>query len=97
MIGSALLLSTPILVPIARKLGVSPYPLRSHSGRESWYGNVTPPCAPMLYLGARVVGTDASHSMKPTLLLILFAWLPTLLVVTYVPGFSLWLPNIFGF
>lgn len=51
----------------------------------------------MLYLGARVVGTDASHSMKPTLLLILFAWLPTLLVVTYVPGFSLWLPNIFGF
>lgn len=43
----------------------------------------------MLYLGARVVGTDASHSMKPTLLLILFAWLPTLLVVTYVPGFSL--------
>lgn len=95
--GSALLLSTPILVPIAKEIGVSPIHFAAILGVNLGMGNVTPPCAPMLYLGARVVGTDASHSMKPTLLLILFAWLPTLLVVTYVPGFSLWLPNIFGF
>ena len=36
--GSALLLSTPILVPIAKEIGVSPIHFRSHSGRESWYG-----------------------------------------------------------
>ena len=86
--GSALLLSTPILVPIAKEIGVSPIHFAAILGVNLGMGNVTPPCAPMLYLGARVVGTDASHSMKPTLLLILFAWLPTLLVVTYVPGFS---------
>ncbi len=95
--GSALLLSTPILVPIAKEIGVSPIHFAAILGVNLGMGNVTPPCAPMLYLGARVVGTDASRSMKPTLMLISFAWLPTLLVVTYVPAFSLWLPSLFGF
>lgn len=95
--GSALLLSTPILVPIAKEIGVSPIHFAAILGVNLGMGNVTPPCAPMLYLGARVVGTDASKSMKPTLLLILFAWLPTLILVTYVPQFSLWLPSMFGF
>ncbi len=26
-----------------------------------------------------------------------FAWLPTLIITTYVPGLSLWLPRLFGF
>jgi len=95
--GSALLLSTPILVPIAKEIGVSPIHFAAILGVNLGMGNVTPPCAPMLYLGARVVGTDASKSMKPTLLLIAFAWLPTLLIVTYIPAFSLWLPSLFGF
>lgn len=95
--GSALLLSTPILVPIAKEIGVSPIHFAAILGVNLGMGNVTPPCAPMLYLGARVVGTDASKSMKPTLLLILFAWLPTLILVTYVPQFSLLLPSMFGF
>ena len=28
------------------------------------------------------------------MILILFAWLPTLLLVTYVPELSLWLPKL---
>ena len=30
----------------------------------------------------------------PTTLMILFTWLPTLIVTTYVPAVSLWLPNL---
>ena len=32
--------------------------------------------------------------LRPTTLMILFAWLPTLIVTTYVPAVSLWLPNL---
>ena len=30
----------------------------------------------------------------PTLMMILFAWLPTLIITTYVPEVALWLPNL---
>lgn len=95
--ASALLLSTPILLPIAKEIGVSPIHFAAIVGVNLGMGNVTPPCAPMIYLSARVVGVDVSKSLKPTLFLILFAWLPTLAVVTYFPNFSLWLPRILGF
>jgi hypothetical protein len=32
--------------------------------------------------------------MKPTLIMIVFAWLPTLLVTTFVPQVALWLPEL---
>ena len=48
----------PLLVPIAKEIGVSPIHFAAILGVNLGMGNVTPPCAPMLYLGARVVGTD---------------------------------------
>ena len=57
-------------------------------------GNITPPTAPLLYLGARVANTPVNRMLWPTTLMILFAWLPTLIVTTYVPAVSLWLPNL---
>ena len=32
--------------------------------------------------------------LTPTLMMILFAWIPTLLVTTYIPDVALWLPDI---
>ncbi len=31
--------------------------------------------------------------LKPTMIMILFAWLPTLMLTTFVPEVALWLPN----
>jgi TRAP-type C4-dicarboxylate transport system permease large subunit len=58
-------------------------------------GNITPPTAPLLYLGSRVTGVSVQAMMKPTLIMILFAWLPTLLLITFIPQISLFLPNLF--
>jgi TRAP-type C4-dicarboxylate transport system permease large subunit len=59
--------------------------------------NITPPTAPLLYLGARVTETPVNIMLKPTLILIFFAWLPTLILTTFLPQIALWLPNaIFG-
>ena len=91
---SGVLLAAPLLLPIAQKLGVDPIHFAAIIGVNLGMGNITPPTAPLLYLGARVADTRLSRMLWPTLAMIVFAWLPTLLVTTYVPAVSLWLPNL---
>ena len=55
---------------------------------------ITPPCAPLLYFGGNMAKAPISEMAKPTVILLLFAWLPTLLVTTYIPQFSLFLPRL---
>lgn len=91
---SGTLLCTPLLMPIAVKLGMSPYQFAAIIGVNLGMGNITPPCAPFLYLSARVCKTSAQEIMKPALIIMCCAYLPTLIIVTLFPGFSLWLPNL---
>ena len=60
-------------------------------------GNVTPPTAPLLYLAGRISGAEVKKMLGPDLALIVFAWLPTLLVTTYVPAFGMLLPTLLGY
>lgn len=91
--GSAIVLSTPLLLPIATSIGVDPVHYAAIMGINLGMGLVTPPCAPMLYLGAQVGRSPVNEAFKPTMQYILFAWLPTLVLVTFVPSLSLWLPR----
>ena len=91
---SGTLLVTPILLPIGTALGVSPYHMAAILGVNLGMGNVTPPTAPFLYLGARICKVDTSAMMKPMLTILLFAYVPTLILTTYVPEISLWLPRL---
>ena len=91
---SGVLLSAPLLLPIAQELGVDPIQFAAIIGVNLGMGNITPPTAPLLYLGARVADTRVSRMLWPTFLMIVFAWLPTLVITTYVPEVSLWLPNL---
>lgn len=90
---SGVLLSAPLLLPIVQKLGIDPIHFAAIIGVNLGMGNVTPPTAPLLYLGARVGGTPVSSMLKPTFIMILFAWIPTLILTTYIPALSLALPN----
>lgn len=91
---SATMLCTPILLPIIIKLGVSPIHFAAIVGVNIGMGNVTPPTAPLLYLAGRLNGASIDQSIKPTLQLILFCWLPLLLAITYIPSLSLFLPRL---
>lgn len=91
---SGILLGTPILVPLVVQLGVDPVHFAAVMGVNLGMGNVTPPTAPLLYLSGRISGAQINQMLKPTLYLILFAWLPTLLLTTFVPELSLWLPHL---
>ncbi len=94
---SAILLCTPILLPVVVQLGVDPVHFAAIMGVNLGLGCVTPPTAPFLYLGARIGNAPINEMMKPTMWYIAFAWIPTLIITTYVPGLSLWLPRLFGF
>jgi TRAP-type C4-dicarboxylate transport system permease large subunit len=91
---SAMLLCTPILLPVVTQLGVSPIHFAAIIGTNLGLGNVTPPTAPTLYFGGRMAKTPVSQMMRPALIFIVFAWLPTLLAVTYIPELALWLPRL---
>ena len=91
---SGLLLSTPLLLPIVVGVGMDPIHFAAVLGVNLGMANITPPTAPLLYLGARVTDTPVSRMLSPTFLFILFAWLPTLLLTTFIPQLSLFLPNL---
>ena len=91
---SAVLLSTPILLPIIIKLGFSPVHFAAIVGVNLGMGNITPPAAPLLYLGGRVGNAPINEMLMPTVWMLLFGWLPTLALTTYVPGLATFLPNL---
>jgi len=91
---SGMLLCTPILLPIVTSIGVSPIHFAAIIGVNLGMGNITPPTAPDLYLGSRITNTPVSQMMTPTLIFIIFGYLPTLFAVTYFPELALWLPRL---
>ncbi|MGE5679036.1 MAG: TRAP transporter large permease [Pseudomonadota bacterium] len=91
---SGILLCTPILLPVVTALGVHPVHFAAILGVNLGMGNITPPTAPLLYLGARLGKAKVNNMLKPAMLLILFAWLPTLLITTYFPEVALFIPKL---
>lgn len=94
---SGVLLCTPILLPIAIALGISPVHFAAIVGVNLGMGNITPPTAPLLYLAGRVADAEVKDMLSPTFALIVFAWLPTLVLTTFLPELSMFLPRLFGY
>ena len=92
---SAFVLCSSLLTPIAQSAGMDPIHFAAVIGVNLGMGNITPPTAPLLYLGARVTGVSVQAMLKPSLIFIFFAWLPTLMLVTFIPQLVLFLPNLF--
>lgn len=90
----AMMLCTPLLVPIGIKLGISPYHMCAILGVNIGMGNVTPPTAPFLYMASGMAGISAGRVMKYVVYIILFAYVPTLILTTYIPALSTLLPSL---
>ena len=95
--GSNTILLTPILLPIMTALDIHALHFAAILGVNIGMGNITPPTAPLLYLSGRITGSQVKNMLKPTIILIFFAWIPTLIITTYFPGFSTFLPKLLGY
>jgi TRAP-type C4-dicarboxylate transport system permease large subunit len=91
---SATLISVPMLLPVIRSIGVSPYQFAAILGVNIAMGNITPPTAPFVFLAARIFNVEASEMMKSVALLLVFCHFPVLMMTTYIPELSLWLPQM---
>lgn len=92
-ITPGLLILTPIFLPIAMKLGISPVHFGIIITFNLCIGIATPPVGSTLFVAARVANVPLAQLTRP--LLPMFAFLiASLLLVTYVPALSLWLPQV---
>lgn len=94
---SSTVLCGPILLPVVMALGVTPVHFAAILSVNLGMGNITPPTAPLLYLGGRVANAEVKDMLKPLMQFIIFGWVPTLIITTYFAGFSLFIPKLFGY
>ena len=58
-------------------------------------GNITPPYASNLFISARMAKAPVSEIIPPVMPYLLFVGIPVLLLTTFVPVISTWLPSLF--
>jgi len=92
----AVLIFTPIFLPVVTELGMDPTHFGIIMVLNLCIGLCTPPVGSVLFIGVGVAKTTIQKVIKPLLPLFL-AMLVALIIVSYVPGLSLWLPRLFGF
>ena len=94
-IGPAILIFTPILLPIMLKLGVHPVHFGIIMIYNLAFGTITPPVGSGLYVGASVGKVKVEQVFKP-LVPFYIAIIAMLLLITYVPETTLFLPRLLG-
>ena len=92
--ASVVILTTPILMPVIRELGFNPIHYAAVLGINVAVACITPPAAPVLYLAGRLCNTSIDTMMRPTLWIIALCWIPLLLITSYIPKVSLFLPHM---
>ena len=91
----AILIFTPILLPICTAFGMSPIQFGILLCFNLSIGTITPPVGTILFTGCRVGGVTIESVIKymlPYFAIIFVA----LLLVTYIPAISMFLPKILG-
>ncbi|MFN5560427.1 MAG: TRAP transporter large permease [Opitutaceae bacterium] len=91
----AVLIFTPILLPVVQKFGMDPIHFGLMLIFNLCIGLCTPPVGSVLFVGCSVARTTLRNVLRP-LLPFFAAMVIVLLLVTYVPALSLWLPSVLG-
>ncbi|MEM6262496.1 MAG: TRAP transporter large permease [Bacteroidota bacterium] len=91
----AVLIFTPIFLPIVLALGIDPIHFGIIMVLNLCIGLCTPPVGSVLFVGAAVAKLPIRKVIPPLIPLFL-AMLVALLLVTYFPSLSLWLPSVMG-
>jgi tripartite ATP-independent transporter DctM subunit len=89
-----LIIAVPLLVPIAQQLGVNLVHLGSIIIFNVGLGVVTPPYAISIFVGTRLAGVPYEKLVPPMMIYLFAVGIPTLVLTTFVPWLSLWLPTL---
>ena len=92
---SALLIITPILLPVAVQFGVDPVQLGSIIIFNLMIGLLTPPMGGVVFVLSSVTGIPVERVFRGAAFF-LPAMIVVLLLITYIPALTLWLPEVIG-
>jgi TRAP-type C4-dicarboxylate transport system permease large subunit len=91
--AATILICTPIFLPICMAFGMSPVQFGMLMLINCALGLNTPPVGTTQFVGCAIGGVSVAHVMR-TILPFYGALIAALLLVTYVPEFSLFLPHL---
>ena len=95
-ITPAILIFTPIFLPICMAFGMSSIQFGIMIVFNLCIGTITPPVGNILFVGVKVAKTKIENVIKP-LMLFYAAIFIVLMLVTYMPAVSMWLPTLLGY
>lgn len=89
-----LLICTPILLPVMKTFGVDPVHFGMIMIVNLAIGLITPPVGPTLFVGC-AIGQVSMEEVSRELWPFYAAMCTALLIITYVPALSLWIPGMY--
>jgi len=92
----AVLIFTPIFLPVVTNLGINPIHFGIMMVLNLSVGLCTPPVGSVLFVGCGIGNVSIEKVIKPLIPLFL-AMIIALLLVTYFPWISMFLPRLFGY
>ncbi|SMF14328.1 TRAP transporter, DctM subunit [Alteromonadaceae bacterium Bs31] len=91
----AVLIFTPIFLPVATAMGIDPLHFGIMMVLNLCIGLCTPPVGAVLFVGCGIAKISIASLVKPLIPLYL-AMIVSLMLVTYIPQITLFLPEFFG-
>ena len=88
-----ILITTPILLPVAANFGMDPHQFGIVMMLNLGMGLITPPVGSTLFVGCAIGRIRIEDMVKP-LIPFYICMFVTLMLITYVPQISLWLPEL---
>ncbi|MFC1563659.1 TRAP transporter large permease [candidate division KSB1 bacterium] len=95
-ITPAVLIFTPIFLPVVTNLGISPLHFGIIMVLNLCIGLCTPPVGNVLFVGCGIGNTNVIKVIKP-MLPMYFAMIVILFLITYFPALTMFLPKLFGY
>ncbi len=89
-----ILIMTPILLPVCTAIGIDPVHFGLILVFNAGMGLLTPPVGTVLFVGCAIGGVSLSQGTK-AMMPFFYAMIGVLLLITYVPQVSMWLPTMF--
>lgn len=94
--GSIVIMTMPILFPIAKSLGIDPYHYCIVSTLAMQIGHVTPPVGQCLFIGCSISG-DKVEDLVPLLIPYILSILAVIFVIMLFPNLVLWAPKMLSY
>ena len=89
-----LIIVVPLILPLVTKIDVNLVHLGAMIIVNVGLGVVTPPYAISIFVGSKLADVPYIDLVKPMMIFLLFVGIPVLLMTTYWPALSCWLPTV---